>query len=276
MGNKVYIKRHNIISRVFHLGIMLTFLLQAATGFSRMFITTKFGKILTGFFGGYDMALKIHFWGGILMILVFVLHVIYLFINVDWKNWKKSIFGPDSMIPNLQDARHLLQRVLWFFGLNSPPRLERWAYWEKFGYWAVFWGVPILGVTGLMLYFPLLSSRVLPGWILNIAALFHRAEALLAVTFIFIVHFIFGHLAPSKFPMSEVIFSGSEPLDEIEEERPAWLERLQKEGKIETATVQAPSLYFRIVYFIFGLSAFGCGVWLLINGIIYSRYIQLH
>ena len=171
------------------------------------------------------------------MITLFVVHVFYLLAKVNWRDWRNSVFGPDSLVPNLQDAKHLMQRVLWFFGLSSPPKLERWAYWEKFGYWAVFWGIPILGSTGIMLRYPLLSSKIFPGWCLNVAALFHRAEAILAMAFIFIVHFIFGHLAPSKFPMSEVMFSGCTPLDELNEERPAWMERLQKDGGMATAMV---------------------------------------
>ena len=276
MSSKVCLKRHNRIQRLFHLGLLLTFLLQTATGFSRLFITTDFGKRLTWIFGGYDTAIEIHFWGGIAMMSLFVVHVVYLLAKVNWRDWRNSILGPDSLVPNLQDVKHLLQRILWFFGLSSPPRLGKWAYWEKFGYWAVFWGIPILGGTGIMLRFPLLSSKIMPGWFLNVAALFHRAEAVLAVAYIFIVHFIFGHLAPSKFPMSEVMFSGCVPLDEVNEKRPAWLERLQKDGGMATAMAKPPTQWYRIAYYVFGLLSFCCGVWLLINAIIYSRYIQLH
>jgi hypothetical protein len=60
--------------------------------------------------------------------------------------------------------------------------------WEKFDYWAVYWGLPLLAVTGFMLMFPLSTSRFLHGWSLNIAELLHRAEAILAVMYIFIVH----------------------------------------------------------------------------------------
>jgi cytochrome b subunit of formate dehydrogenase len=210
------------------------------------------------------------------MVTVFTVHVIYLLAKVDWQKWENSIFGPDSIVPNLEDARHLLERVLWFFGLASAPRLDRWAYWEKFGYWGVFWGVPLLGLTGIMLRFPLLTTKILPGWTLNVAALLHRAEAILAIAFIFIVHFFFGHLSPSKFPMNEAMFSGCVPLDEVKEEKPAWLERLEREGKMEFATVKPPALWYRILYFVFGFSAFSFGIYLLANAIIYGRYIQLH
>jgi cytochrome b subunit of formate dehydrogenase len=276
MSSKVYIKRYNRVQRLFHLVIIIVFLLQAGTGFSRLFITTDFGRYLTRLFGGYDTAILIHFWGGIAMVTVFTLHVIYLLAKVNWRKWEISIFGPDSLVPNLEDARHLLERVLWFSGLSSAPRLDRWAYWEKFGYWGVFWGLPLLGITGIMLRFPLLTTKVLPGWILNVAVLLHRAEAILAVTFIFVVHFFFGHLTPSKFPMNEAMFSGCVPLEEATEEKPAWIERLRKEGKLELATVKPPATWYRVLYFAFGATCFAIGIYLLVNAIFYGRYIQLH
>ena len=276
MSSKIYIKRYTRVQRLFHLGILITFLIQAGTGFSRLFMITDFGRSLTKFFGGYDVATLIHFWGGIAMVTVFTLHVIYLLAKINWQKWEISIFGPDSIVPNLEDARHLLERVLWFFGLGSAPRLDRWAYWEKFGYWGVFWGVPLLGLTGIMLRFPLLTTKVLPGWTLNVAALLHRAEAIVAVAFIFIVHFFFGHLLPSKFPMNEAMFSGCVPLDEAMEEKPAWIERLKAEGTLVEATVKPPATWYRVLYFTFGASSFAIGVYLLISAIFYGRYIQLH
>lgn len=276
MTQRIYIKRYTRIQRLFHLWIILTFLTQAATGFSRLFITTDFGRFLTWIFGGYATAIQIHFWGGVMMMVCFGTHIIYIGIKVDWKNWKKSIFGPDSMVPNFQDARHLVERILWFFGVGSPPKFDRWAYPEKFGYWGVFWGVPLLGITGLMLRFPVLTTKFLPGWALNVAALLHRAEALLAIAFIFVVHFFSGHLTPSKFPMNEAMFSGCVPLDEVEEEKPAWLERLKKEGKFEIVQAKTPPLWYRILYFSFGSAAFAIGIYLVVGAVIYGRYVQLH
>jgi len=54
------------------------------------------------------------------------------------------------------------------------------------------------------------------------------------------------------------------------------LERLKKEGKLELASPKPPSRRYRILYFLFGYTALACGVYLLINGIAYSRYIRLH
>jgi cytochrome b subunit of formate dehydrogenase len=255
---------------------MLTFIIQAATGFARLFITTGWGKKLSYVFGGYENCLVIHKLAGVLMIVGFVLHTVYMLTRVKWRSPAKSIFGPDSLVPNFQDLKHLGQRILWFFGLGSAPELDRWSYWEKFDYLAVYWGLPLLAITGLMSMYPLETSRILPGWSLNVAALLHRAEAILAIAYIFIVHFFIGHLRPATFPMSEAMFSGSVDLDEAVEEKPAWIQRLKDEGKLEVSSAGAPAFWYRVLYYIFGYAVVIFGIYLLINGIIYSRYITLH
>ena len=84
----------------------------------------------------------------------------------------------------------------------------------------------IIGGSGLVLWFPVFFSRLLPGSWFNIALLVHGEEALLAVGFIFTVHFFNGHLRPDKFPMDPVIFTGRGPPTSSKEERP---------GRVRTA-----------------------------------------
>jgi len=270
------IKRFSIADRLFHLFLMLTFMIQTATGFGRLFISTKWGKQISAVFGGYDSSLLVHKWVGVLMVVGFLVHTVYLLARVDWKNPAKSIFGPDSLVPNFQDFKDFGRRVKWLFGLGPKPALNRWTYWEKFDYWAVYWGLPLLAITGLMLMAPLLTSRFLPGWALNIAVLLHRAEAILAITYIFIVHFFIGHFRPTSFPMNEAMFSGSVSMDEVQEEKSAWIDRLRHRGVLETSAATVPATWFRVIYFVFGYVMVIIGVYLLINGLINSRYIILH
>jgi hypothetical protein len=76
--------------------------------------------------------------------------------------------------------------------------------------------------------------------------------------------------------MNEAMFLGTVPLEEAMEEKPRWVERLKKEGKLEYSRANPPARWYRITYFVFGYMAIGFGIYLLINGIIYSRYIRLH
>ena len=96
----------------------------------------------------------------------------------------------------------------------------RCTYWEKFDYFAVFWGMFIIGSTGLFLWFPEFFTIVLPGWFVNVATIIHSDEALLAVAFIFTIHFFNTHFRPDKFPMDPVIFTGRVPLEELKRDKP--------------------------------------------------------
>ena len=80
----------------------------------------------------------------------------------------------------------------------------------------------------------------LPGWIFNVATIVHGEEALLAVGFIFTIHFFNGHLRPEKFPMDTVIFTGQIPEHELKDERPIEYARLVERGELASIETAAP------------------------------------
>ena len=74
----------------------------------------------------------------------------------------------------------------------------------------------IIGGSGLMLWFPVaVREASCRAGSSIVALLVHGEEALLAVGFIFTIHFFNGHLRPEKFPMDMVIFTGRVPGDEL-------------------------------------------------------------
>jgi cytochrome b subunit of formate dehydrogenase len=152
----------------------------------------------------------------------------------------------------------------WFFGRGPRPEYGRWTYWEKFDYLAVFWGVAIIGASGLMLWFPEFFTHVLPGWLLNVATIIHSDEALLAVGFIFTIHFFNTHLRPEAFPMDTVVFTGLAPLSEYRENRPAEYEQMKASGDLrKRMTTKGPSPATMILVRIFGFTFLAVGVTLI-------------
>ncbi len=101
------------------------------------------------------------------------------------------------------------------------------------------------------------------------ATIIHSDEALLAVGFIFTVHFFNTHFRPEKFPMDTVIFTGGMPLDEFKQDRPREYEELVKSGKLEERMVPAPEPRMLRRWRIFGTIALSLGI-LLIIGILYA------
>jgi len=184
-------------------------------------------------------------------------------------SWKAFITGPSGMLPGMVDLKEFWQSVLWFLGRGKRPDYGRWTYWEKFDYFAVFWGVSIIGATGLLLWFPTLFTHIMPGWLLNVATIIHSDEALLAVGFIFTVHFFNTHFRPEKFPMDTVIFTGTVPLEELKEDRPREYRELVESGELERRLTPAPPPRTVHAWRVFGAIALTMGI-LLVLLILYA------
>ena len=77
------IKRFSTAQRSFHLLLLVFFLIQGSTGLARMYIETGWGQSLAACFGGYESALTVHIWVGIFLLLLFIGHLVYIFLNID-------------------------------------------------------------------------------------------------------------------------------------------------------------------------------------------------
>ena len=239
-------RRFDSTDRILHLCLMFSYLGLAFTGLPLLFSHEEWAARLARLYGGFQAAGTIHRFCAIVMITVFVMHLYRLCRRLFLQKDLSILWGPSSMVPQPRDLVEMIAHLRWFVGLGPQPRFEHFTYWEKFDYWAVFWGMGIIGGSGLVLWFPEFFAHLVPGWIFNIAMLIHGEEALLAVGFIFTIHFFNGHLRPEKFPMDSVIFTGRVTVVEMEEERPDELERLTTVGRIdEYATVAAPRWVYK-------------------------------
>jgi cytochrome b subunit of formate dehydrogenase len=133
----------------------------------------------------------------------------------------------------------------------------------------------IVGITGLMLYNPVLTSDYMPGWVLNVALWVHRIEAVLAMGHIFIIHFTVEHWRPGSFPFNAAMFDGTIDLEEAKHEHPDWIARLEKEGRLGEAVVPPPPVPWRIFYFLFGYSIILLGLFLLVFAIANAALLTL-
>jgi cytochrome b subunit of formate dehydrogenase len=148
----------------------------------------------------------------------------------------------------------------WFFGRGPRPRFERFSYMEKIDYLAVFWGVAIIGFSGLLLWFPTFFARLLPGWVFNVATIVHGDEALLALSFIFTIHFFNVHLRPEKFPIDLIVFTGRATTAYMKEEHPLEYERLLASGELQARIAPAPSRAAYVWAMVVGFASLALGV----------------
>lgn len=236
-----HIQRFSPIWRLAHITFALSLMILTLTGMPLFYPDAPWASTIMAALGGPHIAGIIHRVNAVIFAAVFFWHLAYVAYGIirDWKNFK--FFGPNSMIPNLKDAADMLGMFKWFFGKGPRPQFDRWTYWEKFDYWAPFWGVTIIGVSGLIMWLPNVFGAFLPGWIFNVAAIFHGEEAFLAVVFLFTVHFFNNHFRPDKFPLEVVMFTGTFSLEEFKREHPLEYQRLVDNGELEGRLVDAPS-----------------------------------
>jgi cytochrome b subunit of formate dehydrogenase len=275
--------------RFLHFLVVTSFLTLVLTGMPLKFYYTDWAKFIFDVIGGPETARMLHRFGAIITFLYFALHLGSLTAKawrgkknlrnpetgeVELKRLGSVIFGPDSMVPTLQDWRDFVNHNKWFFGKGPKPQFDRWTYWEKFDYFAVFWGVAIIGASGLIMWFPVFFTRFLPGWVINIALILHSDEALLAAGFIFSIHFFNTHFRIEKFPMDTVIFSGRVSKTEMLHERRRWYDRLVATGKLDDYRVKDEWFQWKNIAKTFGYLFFGLGL-VLLALIIYAMISRL-
>ena len=269
-GEKEYV-RFSRLNRTLHVIMIVSFISLATTGMTLKFAYTEWAAMLSRFFGGYETAGYIHRIAATAMVGIFIAHIVDLTRRKrrEFGSWKALILGPNSMLFNRRDLRELIGSVKWFLGKGPRPSYGRWTYWEKFDYFAVFWGIGVIGSTGFVLWFPEFFTIFLPGWAINVATIIHSDEALLATGFIFTVHFFNTHLRPEKFPMDLVIFTGRMSVEELERDKPEEYEALRSRGELEKHLVDPyPPIVLRAVRS-FAWTALTIG-FLMVIGIIYA------
>jgi cytochrome b subunit of formate dehydrogenase len=229
--------RFNLFHRFIHVLVMVSFAGAALSGMALKFRTAAWARLVMQLLGGVPGAAWLHRVCAIVIAFYCAMH--FLFIVYYLVKRKGPVFRGSSMVPRPQDAVDLWRNLLYFFGRRPRPKFDRFTYWEKFDYLAVFWGVLMIGLSGLVLWFPELATRFLPGIAINIAHIMHSDEALLAVGFIFVVHMFNTHLRAEKFPVDVSIFTGKVSEEELQAERALeWERMLEDPALMEEARVK--------------------------------------
>ena len=259
-----HFKRFSWGWRVAHLAFALVTMTLVLTGTSALFSDTSWAPMVAAAVGGPKMLGLIHRVAASLFVGIFLIHFVYVMQRL-LRDRKFRWFGPDSLIPNWKDFADCWGMFKWFVGKGARPQFDRWTYFEKFDYWAVFWGVNIIGWSGLMLALPHVTATYLPGWVFNVATLVHGEEAFLAAVFLFTVHFFNNHFRPDKLPPPDVVmFTGTQTIEEFRADHPAHYLRLVESGELEKYLVDAPSKQMHLGSVILGLTLITCGLTLLV------------
>lgn len=258
------VRRFNRVERILHLSMVMGFLILASTGLPLKYSHTAAANWVVHNIIGFHTAAIAHRLGAGLLVAVFAVHLGLIFHKMFIQKKKGVLWGPHSLVPNKQDFIDFYEHIKYFLGLRkAEPKFGRWTYWEKFDYFAVFWGMFAIGLSGLTLWFPESFSRMFPGWLINAAHIIHSEEALLATAFIFTVHFFNTHLRPGVFPLDEVIFTGRMTEERFKSERHLEFEQLDPDVYQKRLTKPLPK-WMKILFFTAGYTFLTLGMILLV------------
>ncbi len=125
--------------------------------------------------------------------LVLIAEVIYHIVKAIYLMARRRL--PGDMFPTLKDigdAWKMLKYLL--FISKEKPEFGKYNFEQKVTYWFLFFGIGIMVITGLVLWFPLIITRVLPGGVVPAAKMAHSTEAIVAGIFVVIWHFYHVHI----------------------------------------------------------------------------------
>ncbi|UCF37993.1 MAG: hypothetical protein JSU96_03785 [Acidobacteriota bacterium] len=267
-----YYERFDGYSRILHLMVITSFLTLAITGMTIKFADVGIFQVISRLIGGYEVSGFLHRVAAIITFAYFAMHIGYLVQKVRRREWpvKRMLIGENTLMFRKEDIFEFIGTIKWFLGIGPRPDYGRWTYWEKFDYFAVFWGVTIIGFSGLLLWFSEFFTNLgIPGWVINVATIIHSDEALLATGSIFTVHFFNTHFRPDKFPMDPVIFTGRVPVEELKHDRPREYSIAIQNRVIRDKLRDAPPEWLEKAARVFGFTCLGIGLFIVVL-IIYS------
>ncbi len=262
-----HVQRFSPKERIMHVLLILSFFTLVMTGFPIKYPEAAWSRILIDLWGGAHQAGLFHRAAALVLIAVVACVAWFSFKFLfpkgqSTRGWTGRLLGPDSLFPNLKDWEDMKGMFRWFFDRGEMPKFDRWTYWEKFDFMAVFWGMFAIGGSGLLLWKPEWSSYIIPGWVLNIATMVHSEEALLAALFIFTVHFFNTHFIPTRFPMDRIIFTGTYSMEELQTQRPLEYDRLVAANRLDAVKRNHPGIPLKLISAAFGLGSLLLGLML--------------
>ena len=218
-------KRFSVIQRIEHIVLIVSFTTLGLTGLAQKFSGNDIAAAFIQLLGGIENVRIIHRVAAIALALESIYHIIILAHKTYVRRTELS------MLPGPKDALDALDVLRYNLGLTKEhPKLPRYNFAEKAEYWAMLWGTAVMGLTGFMLWNPIVAAKVLPGQFIPAAKAAHGGEAILAVLAILVWHFYNVHVKS----LNKAMFTGSMSRHQMEEEHGEELERLAA-GKVRPA-----------------------------------------
>jgi formate dehydrogenase subunit gamma len=237
MTTDSHVIRFNLLRRIEHILLIISFSTLGLTGLIQKYSQAGISEWLVALLGGIEIVRIIHRIAAILFILESVFHFVY----AGYLLYVKGLSA--SMLPGLKDGKDVVQFFLSNLNLSKKaPKMGRYNFMEKLEYWALIWGLILMGTTGFMLWNPIAVTKVLPGQFIPAAKVAHGLEAVLAVLAILFWHFYNVHVKSFNTSM----FNGKMSRHHMEEEHGEELEQIDTDATAKPLPIETQHKRLRI------------------------------
>jgi cytochrome b subunit of formate dehydrogenase len=191
---------------------MITFPVLAYTGFALTYPESWWAAPVLRWESSFGLRGFIHRMAAVIMMAALCWHLAELAYNRERRDrLKQQMLGWQD----LRDVWHMMR-----YNLGFEPRrpvMGQFNYAEKFEYWAFIWGMVVMSLTGVLLWFENFSLTYLPKAATDIATAIHFYEAVLATLAIFFWHLYWVIYDPEVYPMDSAWWHGRSPESRVRE-----------------------------------------------------------
>lgn len=188
--------RFSISQRWEHAALLLSGLVLLLTGLPQKYRNWPISQDLLATPDSVELIRQIHHIAAIVLLIEALYHlgkIIYLMS-------KRRL--PGDLLPTWQDVRDAGQMVQYLLFLRKDkPQFGRYNFEQKVTYWFIFFAILIMGVSGLIIWFPIFVTRFLPGGVIPAAKLAHSTEAVVTAIFVVIWHVYHVHIERTNLSM---------------------------------------------------------------------------
>lgn len=168
--------RFSLSQRIEHVLLLISFGMLCLTGLPQMFYSAGWARAIISAFGGIATIRVVHHIFAFMLAFEFLYHVIVTAYELLFVRPRRL-----TMLPGKGDVTQAVQTVAYLLGRREhEPKAGRFDFKQKIEYWAMMWGLLVMGVTGFILMFAVDATKVLPGILVPASKVAHGLEALLA------------------------------------------------------------------------------------------------
>lgn len=217
---KNFLIRFNLSARIEHLVLTVVVIMLAFTGLTQTFGKNPIGQLILLALGGLSGVQSIHHLFAILLGVLGLYHALRVVDGYFIHNQAGSI------LPSISDMGDLVQMMK--ITSKKVPLFDRYKVDQKFLYWVTIITLGVAILTGIVIWFPTILTRWIPGSVYGYAQVVHRWQAFIIVVLVVLLH---GYqILAGKMDVS--VFTGRITLEQMRREHPVELAYLHEAAEM--------------------------------------------